>query len=339
MDTQFFSHAWRTVTVHKRPAIFQRATDGASERTCPNIPVRWATSKRAALPEGHARLSPYFATQPHPKASKFRPMYDQSSLISSADHDWTLMGVPSPIKFHEGIEYGSRSQSAAVDEVEESAGGEEGEAEWAKDAVNVTHQRGAAAPEGGGVVGFAYGGQHGSDGAYPPAPDQPVGQWGPRTMCAATSKHQVGPAPVYVATTTNPAGPDGVLCAPMREMLDGGGREFAGVLSALTEKGWRGVTIRDVLNVVSKLYDGYRKGLHSRDEAARWRGDFYNLRNEHREKLATSTGIEIVGRSQVAPAEVEKWHGKVSQAPTDVENVCSDMEAARIANLALRRDL
>lgn len=104
-----------------------------------------------------------------------------------------------------------------------------------------------------------------------------------------------------MATAPCPAGPDDVPWPPIREIFDGGGGVFVGVQISMAEIGWREVTIRDVLNAVSKLYGGYRKLLHSRDETSRWLEGFYKLRDNHLEQLSKKESCEIVSRSQVTP--------------------------------------
>lgn len=176
MVTQCFPYGWSTGRVYSHPEVFERATNGASDRAWPNITVKWSTSRRSALAKGEERASSYFANNPHPTAAMMPPMYDQSSLIFSVVVAWPLMGVQPPIKFHEGIEYGSWSQSASVDEVDEVAKQDEGEVEWAEGAVDVTTHRGAAVHESVEVCGFTYGVLFGGDGAYQPTgPAQPAG--------------------------------------------------------------------------------------------------------------------------------------------------------------------
>lgn len=110
--------------------------------------------------------------------------------------------------------------------------------------------------------------------------------------------------------------------------------EFVSVLSALGAIGWREVTIRDVLNAVPMLYGKNRKGLHSRDEAARRREDFYKLRDKHREQLATAESGKIVSHIQVTAAKVEKCRGEVLCARSDVDNLSCELGASRNASLA-----
>lgn len=69
------------------------------------------------------------------------------------------------------------------------------------------------------------------------------------------------------------------------------------------------------------------------------RKKFHKLRDEYEEQLAPSTGGKIVGRSQVAPAEVEKWQGEVSRACANVDNFPCEVQSAQNANLSFRHDL
>lgn len=79
-------------------------------------------------------------------------------------------------------------------------------------------------------------------------------------------------------------------------MIDGSDGAFARILSALGEVGWRGASIRDVLEATPKFYADYREGLQCRGEAPRCREAFYKLRDEHSEQHAASNGDGIVGR-------------------------------------------
>lgn len=97
------------------------------------------------------------------------------------------MGVQAPVHFKEGVDYGGWMQEVTVDEVDEVADGEEGDVRVVGDAVYVTPQGGAAAPQGGGVGGSAPGDHHGSDVAVQPSPAQPAGQWG---RCPSTRRHR-----------------------------------------------------------------------------------------------------------------------------------------------------
>lgn len=90
-----------------------------------------------------------------------------------------------------------------------------------------------------------------------------------------TAVYPAGPAPVYLATAKHPAGPAGTPFDPMLlELLDGGGGVLDSVLREMGGPDWREVTILDVLNAVSELYEEYRTGFHSSEEAARWHEDF-----------------------------------------------------------------
>lgn len=129
---------------------------------------------------------------------------------------------------------------------------------------------------------------------------------------------------MYVATVTYPVGPDHGPCAPMREMLDTGGAEFVGVLSGFDEIVWRGVTVRDVLTAVPKSYGEYCKGLHSHDEAARWREVFYKLRNKLREQIETVESGEIAGSQVPTPKSIcglEKFCARVPMSKTFVASL------------------
>lgn len=102
-DTQCFPYEWSTETVQEHLAFFECATDGMAERTWPNVPVQWATSKRASLVEGTSRADEYISTHTYAMAAHFPSEFEQSSLAYSADVGWSLMGVKAPVNFNGGI--------------------------------------------------------------------------------------------------------------------------------------------------------------------------------------------------------------------------------------------
>lgn len=118
------------------------------------------------------------------------------------------MGVQASVILNEGDEYSGRIQEFTVDEGDKAADGEEGEVEWVGDAVDVTLQSGAVAPQFSGVGGFAHGAQHGIYGGIPHAPAQPFGQRVLTPIYAVTSTNPAVLAPTYAATSTPLVGPE-----------------------------------------------------------------------------------------------------------------------------------
>lgn len=107
----------------------------------------------------------------------------------------------------------------------------------------------------------------------------------------------------------------------------------------MTDLGWPGVAIRDVLNAFPNIYEEYRKGLHWAHEVVHWRAEFYKLRDAQPRQLLEAESVEIFGQVQDTLAEVDQWRSEVSRARVDLSKLCSELEAYRNANLALRRDL
>lgn len=84
---------------------------------------------------------------------------------------------------------------------------------------------------------------------------------GPVPTYAVTDMKPPASAPMYLATASQAVDPSTMLDSKF-ELLNGGRGDFSGVLQALDELEWLGVTIHRVLNALPKVYKEYREGIH-----------------------------------------------------------------------------